>query len=171
MVKDIVFEDPDDFYSTFNRRLWFEDVLSLIRPHMSKERAAELFRLGMQTIRDVWDLENGQLYEWGEICERFPLVAEERHFWRQLTNSFPRDWSCKLRIGPRLLKKGEWVGLFEDDLAKLPTTVFCVTSSRLNLVEYVRTSIHRPIDTCFYSMGIQSRSLHKEELLTRYMKP
>jgi hypothetical protein len=171
MVKDVVFEVPDHFYSVLYRRLWLEDGLSLIGPHMSKGRAAELFRIGMQTIRDVWDLEAGQLYEWEEICERFPLGPDDRAFWRQLTNFFPRDWSCNLRIGPRPLRKGESVGLFPDDSAKLPSTVFKVTSSSLNLVESMMTSLHRPVDTCFYSVGSQSQTLHREDLLTRYMRP
>jgi hypothetical protein len=69
----------------------------------------------MQTVRDVWDLEFGMIYEWEEACNRFLLSPQDRPFWRQLMDSFLRDWSCKLRIGSTVLKKGEWLGIFPSD--------------------------------------------------------
>jgi hypothetical protein len=170
MVKDLSFDDPCDFYSVLNRRLWFEDGLNLIGPRMAKERAAVLFKAGMQVVRDVWDLKGGQLYDWDEIRERFPLMEEERPFWRQLTKNFPRYWSCKLRIEPLPLKKGEWVGLFQDNAATIPSTVFKITSASLNLVKSGWSQLSRQIDTHFYSVGIQFQTLHWEESVSRYMR-
>jgi hypothetical protein len=91
MVKELSLDDPGDFYSVLNRRLWFESSLNLIGPHMSRARAAELFRMGMRMVKDIWDLEWDQLYNWAEIRERFPRGDEERPFWRLLSNNFPRD--------------------------------------------------------------------------------
>jgi hypothetical protein len=112
MVKELSLSDLTNFYCMLNKCLWFEDCLHLIGPNMAKARAAELFKRGMQTVRDVWDTEAGCLKEWDEVAERFQLTQEDRPFWRQLTDSFPRDWSCKLRIGPLHLKKREWLGIF-----------------------------------------------------------
>ena len=91
MVWSVSQDDPNYFYSNLNRGLWLEGYLSLIGVNMSKERVGELFRKGMQMVKDIWNLEEGRLYTWEEITEMFDLVPKERPFWRQLINSFPRD--------------------------------------------------------------------------------
>jgi hypothetical protein len=165
----LALSDPRDFYSVWNRGLWFEDGLQLIGPRMSRERAAELFRNGMQMVHDIWCLESGQLLEWEEITLKFPLNPEKRPFWRRLVNDFPRDWSCKLRLGPLPLKKGEWAGIYNNDQVQLPSVVFKVPSSSLQITEASWITLARPLDTVFYSVGAQSCTLHREEFLTNFM--
>ena len=92
-------------------------------------------------------------------------------FWRQLYNSFPRDWSCKLRLRPPLLKKGEWIGLFEEDDSRLLSIVLKLLASRGDINEGVVTTFHRPLDIVFYIVGTQSHMLNNEDQLIQYMKP
>jgi hypothetical protein len=96
----------------------------------------------MQTVRDIWNLDVGQLMEWEEILERFNLIPKDRPFWRQLSDSFLRDWSCKLRIGPLQLRKGEWLGIFSKEHSNFPLTVFRVPSVRLQLSKAIVATIN-----------------------------
>jgi hypothetical protein len=107
LVKELSPCDPSDYYSTLNQSLWFEDRLQLICTNLSRERAAELFRARMKTVKDVWCFEYGYPLAWEEIILKFPLIPEDRPFWRHLISSFPRDWSCKLSFGPLPVKKKE----------------------------------------------------------------
>jgi hypothetical protein len=122
-------------------------------------------------VRDIWNPEEGRLYTWEEITEMFDLVPEERPFWRQLTNSFPRDWDCKLRIGPLPLRKREWFGLFPEAQSSLPSIVTKVPAPRMNLMETQVLTLNRPFDSVFYSVGQQSCTLHRDDAFTDYMRP
>jgi hypothetical protein len=124
MVKRLSPCIPGVYYSVLIQSLWFEDMLHLIGPNLSRERAKLFFRTGMKIVKDVWCFEDGRVMDWEEINLKFPLTPEERPLWCQLTNSFSRDWSCKLRIGPLPLRKGEWVGLYTEDTMALPSVVF-----------------------------------------------
>jgi hypothetical protein len=115
MMNELTLCDPTNFYTVLHQGLWFEDSLRLIGSHLSKERAAELFRAGMRTVQDVWCVDTSQLLDWDEITQKFLLNPEERPLWRHITNVFPHDWSCKLWIGPLPLRKGEWARLYKDD--------------------------------------------------------
>jgi hypothetical protein len=125
----------------------------------------------MKIVKDIWCFEWGQPLDWEEIFEKFPLTIANRPFWRHLTNSFPRDWSCKLRIGPLPLKKGEWAGLYSEEHLALPTVVFKVPLASLQLCEDTRLSLPRPLEVTFFSVGTQSHSLHVEERITSFMQP
>jgi hypothetical protein len=100
----------------------------------------------------------------------FPLEPTDRSFWRQLTNKFPRDWSCTLWIGPLTLKKGEWAGLYEEDCTPLPAAVFKVSSSALQIPDSAWFSLPRMMDTTFYSVGAQSNTLHLEETMPTILR-
>jgi hypothetical protein len=80
IVKAVSLNEPTNFYGVLNRGLWLEGCLNLIGPNMSKARGRELFQMGMQAIRDVWNLEEGQLYNWEEITTIFYLRPEVRSF-------------------------------------------------------------------------------------------
>jgi hypothetical protein len=170
MMQELTLCDPYDYYSVLGRGLWFEDTLQLIGPNMSKEHAAVLYRAGMRTVRNIWCPEDGSVYEWEEIIGMFPLEPTDRLFWRQLTNKFPRDWSCKLRIGPLPLKKGEWAGLYKEVHTPLPAAVFKVPRSALQIPDCAWFSLPRMMDTAFYSVGAQSNTLHLDETLPTILR-
>ena len=125
----------------------------------------------MQTVRDIWNLDVGQLMEWEEILESFKITPEDRPFWRQLLDSFLIDWSCKLRIGVLQLRKGKWLGIFSKEHSSFLLTVFRVPLVRLQLSEAIVTTINRSIDSTFYSVERQLLTLHYDMFMTSFMKP
>jgi hypothetical protein len=131
----------------------------------------ELFRARMKTVKDVWCFEYGYPLAWEEIILKFPLIPEDRPFWRHLTSSFPRDWSCKLRIGLLPVKKKEWVGLYASENVALPMVVLKVPSNALQITEDTWLSLPMPMDTTFFSVGAQSCTLHRDDLITGLMMP
>jgi hypothetical protein len=87
-------------------------------------RASYFARRGINQVADIWDPTTHSLLDWNELCQRFQLSETDRPIFAAIQRHFPEQWHdlcCETLTQP---KPGEWVGIFDQAQAEVPTEIF-----------------------------------------------
>jgi hypothetical protein len=124
MCKDVTVRAPHTYSEWLSSNFWFSLGQNTIGHGFSRQRAMILYNQGLPFNRDVW-MEGLLKFMTGpQVASKFGLYHSEFCTWDAHSARLVNVGIRLLRVQPVQFQSEEWIGLYSQQTASLPSLVF-----------------------------------------------